>query len=63
LNVGLRELAKKIVQKFFGELKNGHFYVPRNVQIWISEKLFEKIKIVTEVNFYRLVAKNRSSIL
>jgi len=63
LNSGFKECAKKNVQKFFERLKNGHLYVPRNVQIWNPEKLFEKRKFVTEVNFYRLVAKNRSSIL
>jgi len=44
-------------------LKKGHFYVPRNVQNRIPEKLFEKSKFVTEVNFYGLVMKNNSTFL
>lgn len=42
MNIGYKELAKKNVQKFFGQLKKGHFYVPRNVQNRILEKLFKK---------------------
>ena len=50
-------------RKVFWAIEKWTFFVLKNVHFWISEKSLQKCFFVTEMNFYGLMTKNRSTFL